>query len=241
VNLLVHGVIEASSAEMLASISVPDSPTPDHVIHDDLAAVVSPTPEAELFPSRANLLRHTRILEALGARTTVLPMRFGVLVPDAEALIRDYLAPSHDGLVKTIDRLRNHVELRVRGRYHEPAVIEAVLAADPRAARLRGREAFEAKMELGERIVTGIEQRRVQDVDRALDALTPHASAVAPSVVTAPLDAFLVSFLVHDDARRDFEHRLDRLGEQFAPVVALELAGPVPPFSFAAEQAASWA
>ncbi len=241
-NLMVHGVIEASSVEVLASMNVPGTTPPESVMHEDVAAVVTATPGAELFPTRANLLHHTRVLEALGARTTVVPMRFGVLVPDAEALVREYLAPAHHGLVGTLERLRDHVELRLRGRYHEPAVIEAVLAADPRAARLRGRDGFEAKMELGERIVAGIEHRRDQDIDRALRALAPHASEVAaPTAVTEPLDAFLISFLVSDGARAAFEHRLDRLGEELAPVVALELAGPVPPFSFAAEQAAAWA
>lgn len=239
---MVHGVIEASSVGALASMDVPGSSPPGFVEYEDVSAVVTRTEEAELFPSRANLLQHTRVLEALGARTTVVPMRFGVLVPDAEALVREYLAPSHRGLVSTLNRLRHHVELRLRGRYHEPAVIEAVLAADPRAARLRGRESFEVKMELGERIVAGIERRREQDLDQVLQALAPHASEVAaPTAVTQPLDAFLVSFLVAESARDAFERRLDRLGEQLAPVVALELAGPVPPFSFAAEQAAAWA
>ena len=239
---MVHGVIEASSVGVLASMGVPGDHPPESVTHEGVAAVVTPTPEAELFPSRANLLHHTGVLESLRSRTTVLPMRFGVLVPDAEALVREYLSPSYNGLTGALKRLRDHVELRLRGRYHEAADIEAVLAADPRAARLRGRDGFEAKMELGERIVAGIERRREQDLDRVLQALTPHASEVAPpTAVTQPLDAFLVSFLVSDGARAAFEHRLDRLGEELAPIVALELAGPVPPFSFAAEQAAAWA
>jgi len=240
-NLMVHGVIEASSVGELASIDVSGAAALESVSHQSIAAVVSPTPEAELFPSRSNLLHHTRVLEALGARTTVVPMRFGVLVPSEEALLRDYLVPTHDGLVGTLQRLRDHVELRLRGRYHEPAVIQAVLATDPRLERLRGRDTFEAKMELGEGIVAGIEKRRGQDIDLVLEALSPHSSEVAPAAVTEPLDAFLVSFLVADAERDKFEHRVDQLGEQLAPIVALELVGPVPLFSFAAEQAAAWA
>lgn len=241
-SLLVHGVVEARSVGALASTDVMDEePAPETVTHLELAALVTPTAHDEVLPSRANLLHHTAVLEAVGQRTTVVPMRFGVVVPDAEALIRDYLSPEHDRLLATLRRLEGHDELRLRGRYDEPSVIEAVLAADPRAARLRGRDGFDAKMELGERIVSGIEQRRASDTDRTIAALRPYAADVAPSELGEPLDAFLLSFLVARPDRQAFDDRLDRLGEELAPVVRLELTGPIPPFSFAAGQVDAWA
>jgi hypothetical protein len=241
VNLLVHGVVEASSKRALASSDLPGAtPGVELISHHELAALVTPTPDDEVLPSRANLLHHTRVLETAGARTTVVPMRFGVLVPEPELLVRDYLAPRYDDLLVTLDRLRGHVELRLRARYVEHAVIAAVLAADPKAARLRGRTTFDAKMELGERIVAGIEQRRQSDLAWASDALRDHAADVAPGDATGPLDAFLLSFLVADTDRQAFEARIDRLGHEFAPVIELELVGPVPPFSFAAGQVHAW-
>jgi hypothetical protein len=240
-GLMVHGVVRASSVGELAPTDMDGEDVEvSRVTHEDLAALVTPTDHDEVLPSRANLLHHTRVLERVGGRTTVVPMRFGVVVPDPETLVRTYLKPAHDELVETLKRLKDHVELRLRGRYHEDAVITAVLKADPRAARLRGRGTFEAKMELGERIVAGIEQRRHDDADHVTAALTPHAADVSPGEVASSLDAFLLSFLVAVAERDAFEERVDQLGVEMAPVVELELVGPVPPFSFAARQVHSW-
>jgi hypothetical protein len=241
VNLLVHGVVEGRSKKEVASNEPPGTdPGVELISHQNLAALVTPTRDDEVLPSRANLLHHTRVLEAVGACTTVVPMRFGVLVPGPELLVADYLVPRYDELIATLGRLRGHVELRLRARYDEPAVIAAVLATDPKAARLRGRTTFDAKMELGERIVAGIEQRRQSDLAWASDALRPHAADVAPGDPTGPLDAFLLSFLVADNDRQAFEARIDRLGHELAPIIELELVGPVPPFSFAAGQVQAW-
>src|SRR5690606_2704066 len=106
---------------------------------DGLVGLVTEIDEPDALPTRANLLHHTEVLEHVGAQTTVLPMRFGVVVPDLGALSEDFLTPERDRLLGTLDRLDGHVELRLRGRYDEPHVIREVLDSDPQAARLRGR------------------------------------------------------------------------------------------------------
>jgi hypothetical protein len=234
---LVHGVTRASSDAALPG----DAAVPfDTVTEGPLVGLVSETDEAEALPTRANLLHHTKVLEQVGAHATVLPMRFGVVVPDREALVADFLVPERDDLLATLDRLEGHVELRLRGTYDEAHVIRDVLDSDPRAAQLRGRRSTDAKMELGERIVAGIDRRREHDLARVGAALEPHAAASSPSSVSQPLDAFSVSFLVAEDGRAAFESAVDELGGALAPVVSLELVGPVPPFSFADRTAAAW-
>src|SRR5262245_41529027 len=51
----------------------------------DPPAVVSDAPEA-LRARRRDIERHHRILQALGTGGTVLPMRFGIVAPDDEAV-----------------------------------------------------------------------------------------------------------------------------------------------------------
>jgi hypothetical protein len=235
---MVHGIGRDVAAATIADLDLPDV---ERVEGGALVAVVTPTDADEAMPTRANLLMHTRILEQLGARTTVVPMRFGVVVPDAETLVRDFLEPERERLEAALTRLAGHVELRLRGRYVEPEVIREVLVDDPRAARLRGQRSTEAKMELGERIVDGIARRRPLDRDRALAALSPHSAASDEGTIAEPLDAFTLSFLVADTDRARFETAVDELGDDLAPVVRLELVGPVPPFSFASDEEGSWA
>ncbi len=236
--LLVHGVSRGLSDD---AWSEGDDPAFRTVADGQLVAFLSETDVEEALPTRANLLHHLRVLEHVGEHLTVLPMRFGVVVPDADALVADFLGPEQDRLLATLDRIDGHVELRLRGSYDEPTVIREVLDDDPRAARLRGRRGTDAKIELGERIVHGIERRRDQDRDRTVAALRPHAAAVTTGPVSQPLDVFACSFLVARTEREDFERAVGQLGESLAPLIRLELVGPVPPFSFTDATEAVWA
>lgn len=230
--LLVHGVLTAAD----------DTADPDwvsevdedvHLLVDgELAALVREIESPEALPSRANLLAHARVLEQAAAATTIAPMRFGVVVADRETLA-DHLRQQHDHLLEVLGRLEGHLEYRLQGRYAEDEVVREVVAGDPRAQRLRGRESVEARMELGERVVAGIEARRATDRAHAVERLAPVVAEVAVSDVTDPLDAFSVSLLVDLAAHEAFDERIEALGTELEPTVSLELVGPVPPVSFA--------
>jgi hypothetical protein len=232
--LVVHGIVEVEAVPAAALAQAADAAgvTADLVPHGRLAAVVSDTPTAQVLPSRANLMAHTRLLEHLVEHTTVLPMQFGVVVPDEDALIRDYLSAEHDTVVGTMQRLAGHVELRLRARYEEAPVIRKVLEADPRARRLQGRHDMESKLQLGERIAAGIQARRAQDTEAVIGVLRPHAAQVSVGEVADALDVFAVSFLVARDQLDAFDAAAEQIAERTAAVLRLELVGPMPPFSF---------
>ncbi|MBW3619317.1 MAG: GvpL/GvpF family gas vesicle protein [Actinobacteria bacterium] len=232
--LVVHGLLSADAADVLdPSVEGVEASTAV-VVHGEVAALVTATGEVDLLPSRANLLTHTRVLEAAAEATTVVPMRFGTVVPDEEALVATYLRPEHDAIGRRLDDLTGRLEVRVRATYDEDQAVRAVLDDDRRAAQLRGRDDFEARMELGERIAAGIAARRDDDARYTVEAVRRHVIDVAPATVSEPLDAFTVSFLVDRDALTAFEGSLEQVADELAPRVRMELIGPLPPFSFAA-------
>ena len=232
--LLVHGLLHAAAAGAVDTdeLTLAAEREVALVVEGELAAVVSTSDAPEAVPSRANLMAHARVLERLGEVATVAPMQFGVMVADHDELASS-VEEQHDRVLAVLDRLDGQLEFRLRGRYEEDEVVREVVADDPRALRLRGDDSFDARMELGERIVTGIEARR--DLDRAavLERLTPHVTDVVVADVAEPLDAFSLSLLVATDHRGVFDEHLDELGEELKPRLGLELVGPVPPFSFA--------
>jgi hypothetical protein len=232
--LLVHGVLDSASGERVSREELADAAgsAVDLVVDGALVAVVSEIDTPEAVPSRANLMAHTRVLERLAGTATVAPMRFGVVVAGREEL-EEQLEHRREHFLDVIHRLEGHLELRLRGRYEQDEVVREVVAADPRAARLRGSGSFDARMELGERVVAGIEARREVDRDLVLRRLAAHVADVAVSDVADPLDAFAVSLLVHEDDVAEFDAAVESLGVELSPTVRLELVGPVPPFSFA--------
>lgn len=232
--LLVHGLLRAAEAPAVDTdgLTLAAEREIAVIVEGELAAAISETDSAEAVPSRANLMAHARVLEHLAEAATVAPMQFGVIVAD-----HDHLASSvqeqHDRVLEVLERLDGHLEFRLRGRYEEDEVLREVVANDPRGVRLRGEGSFDARMELGERVVAGIEARREVDRAHVLERLTPHVADVVHTDVAEPLDAFSLSLLVATDHREIFDEHLDGLGAELAPRLGLELVGPVPPFSFA--------
>lgn len=232
--LLVHGITEVDAEEASASsVRVGDEEL-GVVRERGLAAIVRAIDDPEVLPSRANLLAHTRVLEELARTATVLPMRFGTVAPDERTLVADFLVPQHDQLVATLDRLRGHVELRLRGRYDEDALLRELVAADPGIARGRGRGGVDAQLALGERIVATIAARRERDLQQVVEVLEPHVAGIVPGGLGDPLDALSLSLLVPSERGEAFDADLDELGRRLAPALSLELVGPVPPLSFTA-------
>jgi hypothetical protein len=242
VPLLVHGILDASVTPALAPLpSAPDGSPVGLVRHRRLAALVTPTWRHELLPTRTNLHHHAAVLDVGAGTTTIVPMRFGSVMTSEAQLVDDLLAPAHDDLMGFLQRVSGHVELRLLGRYHEDAVVRAVTEADPRVAQLRQHTDLRSKIELGERLVAGIDRCRRGDTDRAVATLRDHAAGVIADDPMDPLEAFRLAALVAAPTRGAFDAAVDRLAEQLGPRLELELVGPVPPFSFVAGEVHTWA
>lgn len=108
---------------------------------DGLAAAVSTTPEG-LRAKRRDLAAHQEVLVELAREAAVLPMRFGAVAPDDEAVAAE-LRRSRDHYTALLDRLRDRVEVNVKATHIEEAALRAVLTENEelRRANERLREA----------------------------------------------------------------------------------------------------
>ena len=61
-----------------------------------LAALASEAPAGPVRASRRNLLAHSGVLQAAVGRACVLPMRFGVVLPDSDAVESELLRARED-------------------------------------------------------------------------------------------------------------------------------------------------
>jgi Gas vesicle synthesis protein GvpL/GvpF len=138
----VYGILPAGARPGLRDRGVDGRPL-GVVAHGDLAALVGEGVEEPVRPSRRNVLAHSGVLQhAVAAGLDVLPMQFGVVMPDA-ARVRDELLTAHAGALRA--QLAEHagrVELDVTLTAPEDAVLRRVIRGDARlaqaVARLRG-------------------------------------------------------------------------------------------------------
>ncbi|MFD0887655.1 GvpL/GvpF family gas vesicle protein, partial [Streptosporangium algeriense] len=186
-----------------------------------------------------DLFAHQRLLDEAAAEVPVLPLRFGAVVTDDEAVVGELLAPNHDAFRDALDDLEGRTEYIVKGRYVEPVVIGEVLEESAEAARLldevRGKPeeaTWDTRIRLGELIGEGVAARRDADTDEIVRALAPLSVAVVVREPTHEQDAVHVAFLVETDRLAEFERVVEEFGDRWADRVTVRLLGPLAPYDF---------
>jgi hypothetical protein len=209
------------------------------VRHGDVCAVVSEVPYGRALGTRADLLAHEAVVEALAAETTTLPLRFGAVVKTADALVGEMLVPYQDWFTDVLADLSGGREYAISGVYTEDVVLREILKEEAEAMRLRDRihdvpedAAYYDRIRLGEVIVKALDEKRQRDTEALVDALEPYAAAVTPRAPASEDTAADVAFLVTDRRLPEFEEAVDALGERWAGRVRLRMVGPLAPYDF---------
>src|SRR3954470_21252443 len=92
--MYVYGVVRAGERLALPDSGVDGRPV-GCLRHGALAALVGESPDDPVRPSRRNVMAHTAVLQDfVAAGADVLPMQFGVVMPDGDA-VRDELLAAH--------------------------------------------------------------------------------------------------------------------------------------------------
>lgn len=233
----VYGVLEPSSA-------APDTPgiagAPLHmIVSDGLAALVSDVPGEELALGREELTIHARVLEEAIKSTTVLPMRFGVVMEDEPSVKERLLGAYHDQLHEQLQDLHGQVELRLRAIYEEQPLMGEILREDQDVRRLREElkgapedATYYGRIRLGELIAAAVERKREADTAQILDVLEPLALATQLAEPSHERFVMGASFLVQRERVREFDDAVDSVGRAQEHRMRLKYTGPLAPASF---------
>ncbi|OQD53583.1 gas vesicle protein [Streptomyces phaeoluteigriseus] len=232
----VYGITAASHPALPESLSgVGEPPLPVRVLHaGDLAAVVSDAPE-NLRPKRRDLLAHQTVLGEAGAEGCVLPMRFGSVAPDDDA-VTGVLTERAEHYLERLRALENKVEYNVKASHVEDAVLHQVMADSPElramaeANRQAGGGSYEQKIQLGEMVAAAVKAREAEDAAEVHRVLEPLAASVEPGPESTGWLAN-VSFLVDRDEAARFLEAAEEL-RQSRPHLEVRVNGPLPPYSF---------
>ena len=240
----VYGVADAA-VELPAPLKGIDGQEVSLVVHGRCAALVSDLAADRPLGTRDDLMGHQGVLEqVVDAGGTVLPFRFGGALTDREAVVQELLAPNEETFVQQLERLRGHVELRIKARYVEDAVLREMVQEEPEIAELNQRvrelpedAAYYDRVRLGELIAQAFTRRREQDGQGLLDALAPRATAVAQRELSREDDVLDAGFLIDRKEREAFEKLVEEVGEGNSGRIRLRLAGPLPPYDFVGQEA----
>src|SRR4051812_32079345 len=215
----------------------------------DLGALVGTIDEGPVKPSRRNVMAHSRVLQGVVAHAAdVLPMRFGVVMPNADA-VRDELLALHDEVLRA--QLHEHagrVELTVTVTSPQEDQLRMLLGSDLPLRRAAGdldRATPSERIAFGEQIARAIEVERERVARRVIAAVSDFA--VDAAVDEPRHDDMLanVAFLLDRRWIPAFEGAIEGLSAELGTDRGLRVVGPLPPYHFVElaldQEAGAWA
>ncbi len=221
----------------------PEMPLPAQLGFDDaelvciawqgIGAVIS-TRDGEPPPASADALWcHEAVIEALMEDRTVLPVRYGTMLPSARA-VADMLCRGHTRFTDDIARVQGQVEIGVR-------FVPFAVGAEDMSAAPKGPIAPSGTAYLRTKVAEAQDRERrcaaAMETARAMHAILKRlATASRFDAATADRDWIAASFLMPRDATETFRQAVGRLAKAH-PKLALLCTGPWPPYSFVSAQA----
>lgn len=204
-----------------------------------LAAVVSNSPRIDYDNSRRNMLAHTKVLEAVMARHTLLPVCFGTVGSDAETIIEKILRARRDELVGLLGQMHGRMELGLKASWREETLFDEVLAENPAIRKLRdslvGRSPDQShyeRIQLGELIGQALQRKRQEDEERVLERVRPFVHKTRLNKVIGDRMIVNAAFLVDEALEPGLDAAVRAMDEEWGDRLSFKYVGPVPPYNF---------
>lgn len=241
----VYGIVPADVTENPDARGVGDPPRRVTVVrHGDVAALVSEVDLTRPLGTPEDMLAHKTLLDDASAEVPVLPMRFGGVVSDPEAVTAELLEPHHDEFADILQQISGRAQYVLSGRYDESAVLSEILAENPEAASLqqeiRGQDEVvtrPARMRLGEIIGQAVEASREADNAKAVKAVESVCESIVIREPSHEFGSAHLALLVDRDRQGELEQAYDGLAREWEGRVHLRLLGPMAPYDFVASPA----
>lgn len=241
-GIYVYGIVPADVETEEGAVGVDDSPV-NIIRHGDIAALVSEISVHRPLGKPADLQAHARLLDGTARVAPVLPLRFGAVLTDADAVKDELLTAHADEFVAAMEELEGKAQFVVKGRYVEQAILWEVIGENDQASALKDEirdqpEAAtrDARMALGEIVANAIVAKREEDTHTVFGALESLADSVKVREPTHEEDAVHVAVLVEIARQDELEHAVGALAEQWDGRVEMRLLGPLAAYDFVMTQ-----
>ncbi|MFE4498463.1 GvpL/GvpF family gas vesicle protein [Rhodococcus sp. NPDC056743] len=237
-GIYVYGIVPADVETGEDAVGVCDEAV-SVVTHGDIAALVSEISVDRQLGKPEDLQAHAHLLDGTAKVAPVLPLRFGAVLTDEEAVKDELLTAHADEFAAALGELEGRAQYVVKGRYVEKAILREVIEENEQASELRDTirdqpedATRDARMALGEIISNAIVAKRDEDTRTVVDALTPLADFLNVREPTHEEDAAQVSVLIEVARQDELENRVDELAQQWEGRVEMRVLGPLAAYDF---------
>jgi hypothetical protein len=237
----VYGIVPGDVELVAGARGVGDPSSEIRLVrHRDLAALVSDVDMSTPLGRPDDFVAHEELLDSSSAGVPVLPLRFGSVMTDDDAVASELLDANHDEFHKALAELDGRAEYIVRGRYVERAILREILAENDAAARLSEQlrdvgeddATRDIRMQLGELIAVALAGKRERDTAAVIEALREYAADAVAREPTHEFDAVCAAFLVEVANARQLEEAVERLARDADGRIDFRLTGPLAAYDF---------
>ena len=209
------------------------------VADGDLGVLVSPSAVKRYRLSRQYTLAHEAVIEQAMAAGTVLPIKFGTVAETETAIIEKVLHERGDDLRRLMAEMRNRVEVGVKVLWVQERIYADVVERSPDIRELRDRlaglpasEGYYDRVRLGEMVEAELTDRRQEDAEVVMEALSPLAIDTRRNDVYGEMMILNAAFLIDRDRTTEFEAAVEAVDKKMGGLVTIKYVGPLPPFNF---------
>ena len=184
------------------------------------------------------LLRHQQVIERVMTWTSILPVKFGTVAPDGQAVSRS-LANGTAAFADAFERMKGKSQFEILVTW-DPEPVFASIAAEPEVVQLKqelttdGYGAYlVAASRLGALVKWFFVRRRNKLADGIAQVLRQISQDAVPNALMDDRMVLNMALLIEDDRTAALDDCLETLDASYEGKLTFRCIGPLPPHSFA--------
>lgn len=211
------------------------------IVSRNLAAVVSDSPVKDHPLTRENTTTHLKIIEEImRLYSPVLPVSFGTVAEDNDAIKKKLLVPKQNEFLRALKNIEGKIELNLKAIWLDmDKIFQKVVLGNPELQRIQKR--FSGKMvtrdvaiEVGKLIEDELARRKEKIIE---DEILPMLEGMFIEHKRMPLLGeqmiFNLAFLISENKQKEFDGLIKHLDDKYrAENILFKYIGPTPPFNF---------
>ncbi|MFB2875354.1 GvpL/GvpF family gas vesicle protein [Floridanema aerugineum] len=234
-----YGILPAPLAETVRLEGLDKAPVQSQVI-DGFNFLYSEAKQEKYLTSRRNLLCHEKVLEQVMNEgfPNLLPLRFGLVVKDWEAVTNNLINPYKEKLEHLFVKLSGQREVSVKVFWNSNSEMQGLLVSNPSLKQkrdmLEGKTLrMEEVIEIGKLIEEGLQLRKEEVINTFRNELDILAEEVIENDTMTEEMIYNAAYLIPWDSEANFSEKVEAIDQKFGDRLRIRYNNFTAPYTFA--------
>lgn len=237
-GIYLYGILPGKERLNLHLSGLDQQPVHTHII-DGFTFLYSEAQQERYLASRRNLLGHEKVLEQAmqNGHPNLLPLQFGLIVPDWELVSQQLTKPYSDKLQQLFAKIAGHREVGIKVFWDASAELKALMEEDlqlkEKRDRLEGKRlSMEQVVAIGQEIEQAMENRQRNIIKLFQNELNSLAVEVVENDPLTDAMIYNAAYLIPWDDEPKFGERVEEIDRKIGDRLRIRYNNFTAPFNF---------